>query len=104
MTTNPRDNIIRFPGLENPGPEANSHRDVIASLTGIIQQMSELVKTINEGPMTDVDRATYASWLCSASALCLRAQLEYFDQFVGDSKTIPGASSFNPPQPPGPAT
>ena len=104
MAIDPPNNIVHFPGLQAPEQEADPHRNVITSLTDIIRQMSDLVNAINSGPATDADKVKFATWLCTASALCLRAQMEYFDQFVGDSKTIPGASSFDPPQPPSPST
>ncbi|MGU9982525.1 hypothetical protein ACJ4V0_21030 [Phreatobacter sp. HK31-P] len=104
MTINPLDNIVQFPGLHSPEQDVDPHREVVAALTHIIRQISGLVNAINEGPTTDVDKAMYAGWLCSASAMCLRAQLEYFDQFIGGRERVSDAPAFDPPLRPGPPT
>lgn len=104
MKTNPPGNTHNFTSQQNPEQDVDPHRDVVAALTQIILQMSGLVSAINDGSSTDDDKAKYVGWLCSASALCLRAQLEYFDQFVGgrergsdglalDTSLPPGSSS-----------
>lgn len=101
MTIGPPDNIVHFPGLQGPEQDTNPHRRVIVSLAHIIRDMSDLVSAINEGPTTDADQVKYTSWLCSASALCLRAQIEYFEQFIGSSERFSNGPSFEPPMPPG---
>ena len=104
MTADPTDNIVQFPGLQSPEQDVDPHCDVITTLTRIIRQMSGLVNAINEGPTNDADKAKYASWLCSASALCLRAQLEYFEQFIGDRERMSAAAlSLDPQLPQGPS-
>ncbi|KAF0125797.1 MAG: hypothetical protein FD152_2727 [Xanthobacteraceae bacterium] len=104
MTIDPPDNIVHFPGLQSPEQDADPHRGVIVSLAHIITNMGDLVIAINEGPTTDTDKVKYTSWLCSASALCLRAQLEYFDQFIGGRERVSDAPAFDPPLRPGPPT
>lgn len=104
MTIDPPDNIVHFPGLQSPEQDADPHRGVIVSLAHIISNIGDLVIAINEGPTTDTDKVKYTSWLCSASALCLRAQLEYFDQFIGGSERISAAAlSLDPQSPQGPS-
>ena len=103
MTTGFIDNVVQFPGTVGPDQEADAHREVIATLTLIIRQMSDLVNAINEGPTTDGDKAKFASWLCSASALCLRVQMDYFAQFIGGGEQISGGSPHEPETPPGPS-
>ncbi len=104
MAIDPPDNIVHFPGLQSPEQRADPHRNVITLLTHIIRQMSDLVNAINEGPTSDAEKAKYASWLCSASALCLRAQLEYFDQFIGGRERYSDDPSFEPQLPSEPPT
>lgn len=102
MTTDPPDNIVQFPGLQSPEQDTGPHCDVIATLTRIIRQMSGLVNTINEGPASDADKAKYVGWLCSAAALCLRAQIDYLDQYIVGGESS-GASSIAPTPPAGPS-
>lgn len=101
MTTELTDNVVQFPGAVGPDHESVAHRDVIATLTLIIRQMSDLVNAINEGPTTDADKANFASWLCSASALCLRVQMDYFAQFIGGGEQTSGGSPQEPEISPG---
>ena len=102
MTKDPADNsnIVQFPGLAGLEQGDNPHRGVIATLSHIIRQMSDLVNDVNASSITDADKAKYAGWICSASALCLRAQLEYFQQFMGDGVVDPDASPDEPGMPP----
>lgn len=104
MTADPTDNIVQFPRPESPEQDVDPHREVIATLTHIIRQMSGLVNAINDGPTNAADKAKYATWLCSASALCLRAQLEYFDQYIGGIERFSCDPSLRPPLPPVPPT
>ena len=102
VTIGTPDNVVDFPGLQNLEQDAGPHRDVIATVTHIIRQMSGLVNAINEGPATDAEKAKYAIWLYSASALCLRVQLEYFDHFIDGSARTSDGPSFQAPLSPGP--
>lgn len=86
MIADPSNHVVHFPGPQGPEQVADPHRDVIASLTKIIRQISDLASAIKEGPTTDADMAKYPGRLSFVSALCLRAQIEYFDQFTGGSK------------------
>jgi len=103
MTTELTDNVVQFPGNPCPDQEENPHRDVITRLTHVIRQISDLVNAINNGPTTDADKAKFAGCLCSASALCLRAQMEYFAEFIGGGEMTSSGSPHAPDTPPGPS-
>ena len=101
MTSAPTNNVLPFPGAGGPDQDANPHREVIAALTHLIRQMSDLVNAINKGSTTDADKAKFGGWLCNASALCLRVQMEYFAQFIGGGEQLSGGSPPEPEPPPG---
>lgn len=101
MNSETSSNIVRFPGQHGPDQNSDPHRDVIVTLAHLMRQMNGLVNSINKGSIEDNDKIKYNSWLCEASTLCLRTQLNYFEQFCDRRALRADATPLGNPLPPG---